>query len=145
MKQPKTSKTQELDEIKSKYLRALADYQNLEKRFYNEKNEAEKQIARRILENFLFVMDDLERAQVFSQDESLAMIARQFRTVFENLGVVELEVAGKPFDPYTAEAIEMTDGEEDGKVIEVIRKGYKMNDLVLRPAQVKVSKLKIKN
>ncbi len=131
----------EADEYKSKYLRALADYQNLEKRSFNEKKDAERHITYRIIERFLSVMDDVERAQAFHDDEGLSMVAKQFQSALTDLGVTELDVAGKPFDPYTAEAIEIVEGDKDNMVIDVVRKGYKFGESILRPAQVRVSKI----
>ena len=130
----------EAEEYKNKYLRALADYQNLEKRSFNEKRDAEKHITYRIIERFISVMDDIERAQAFHDDEGLSMVAKQFQSALTDLGVTELNVAGKPFDPYTAEAIEIVDGEKDNMIIDVIRKGYQLGESILRPAQVRVSK-----
>lgn len=142
MKQKKEEQPNEAEEYKNKYLRALADYQNLEKRSFNEKRETEKQVTRRVVERFLSVMDDIERAQAFHSDEGLNMVAKQFQSALTDLGVTEIEAVGKEFDPYTAEAIEMIEGEDDNIVIEIARKGYMMGDTVLRPAQVKVSKIK---
>ncbi|KXK12055.1 MAG: Protein GrpE [Microgenomates bacterium OLB23] len=130
----------EADEYKNKYLRALADYQNLEKRFFNEKKESEKHITRRVVERFLSVMDDIERAQAFHEDEGLTMIAKQFENALKDLGVSEIELVGKEFDPLYAEAIEMVEGDHDNLVMSVARKGYMMGDSILRPAQVRVSK-----
>ncbi len=134
-----------VDEYKNKYLRALADYQNLEKRFFNEKKESEKHITRRVVERFLVVMDDIERAQSFHDDQGLTMVAKQFQGALSDLGVTEIDVVGKEFDPYMAEAIEIVEGEEDNIVVNIVRKGYMIGDTVLRPAQVRVSKATIKN
>ena len=129
-----------VDEYKNKYLRALADYQNLEKRFFNEKRESEKHITRRVVERFLAVMDDIERAQSFHDDQGLTMVAKQFQGALSDLGVTEIDVVGKEFDPYTAEAIEIVEGAKDNIVVDIVRKGYMMGEVILRPAQVRVSK-----
>jgi len=133
----------EAEVYKGKYLRALADYQNLEKRYSFEKKEVEKHIVRRVIERFLHVMDDIERAQAFHDDEGLSMVAKQFQSALTDLGVLELDVAGKTFDPHTAEAIEMIEGEKDDIVVDIVRKGYMMGETILRPAQVRVSSTKI--
>lgn len=145
MKHSKESKTKEHEDLHNKYLRALADYQNLEKRLFNEKREAEKQISYRILERFLLIMDDIERAQSFHQDDGLVLVAKQFKSALEDFGVTELDLIDKPFDPYSAEALELVEGEIDNIVVEVIRKGYQLGDTILRPAQVRVSKTKLSN
>lgn len=142
MKHLKKDKKDALAELNNNYLRALADYQNLEKRLYSEKKDVERNVSHRILERFLSVMDDIERAQTFHQDEGLAMIARQYKAALDDCGVHELDVVNKPFDPYTAEALEVVEGDKDDMVVEVIRKGYALGDDILRPAQVRVSKTK---
>lgn len=141
MKQKKETQINESEEYKNKYLRALADYQNLEKRSINEKREFEKQVTRRIVERFLNVMDDIDRSQAFHQDAGLTMVAKQFQSALTDLGVTELDLLNKEFDPYTAEAIEMVAGDKNNIVVGIVRKGYMLGDMILRPAQVRVSKV----
>lgn len=146
MKKKKTEQVDESvktnDELQSKYLRALADYQNLEKRFFTEKVEAEKRITINLISRFLEIKDDIERALQFSNDENLSLINRQFSSVLNEIGTTELDVLDKPFDPNTADAIEVVEGERDNQVVEVIRKGYRLGEAILRHAQVKVSQQK---
>ncbi|MCX7996305.1 MAG: nucleotide exchange factor GrpE [Patescibacteria group bacterium] len=127
-------------EYKDKYLRAMADYQNLERRVQDERQELIPMIRRQIIKEFLPVLANLDTAEKFITDPGLKMIKDQFMQTLGNLGVTEIDVVGKPFDPHTAEAIEAVPGNEDGIVVEVLRKGYQINGKVIQHAQVKVSK-----
>lgn len=134
------------DMMEQKYLRALADYQNLEKRVETLKTDTEKRTKIRILSSFLDVLDHLEKAETFMDDDGLKMISNQFRKTIEELGLEEIDLLDKEYDPYVAEAIDVVDAKDhDGKdniVIEVVKKGYKVGDEVIRPAHVRVAKVK---
>ena len=131
------------EDYKDRYLRALADYQNLENRIETLKTDIQRKTRNDIVHKFLIILDHLERAEAFMQDDGLTMIANEIRTVIKDLGLEELDLVGKEYDPYTAEALEVVAGDQDNIVIEVVRKGYKIGNDVLRPAQVKVSKATI--
>ncbi len=133
----------ERDEWKSKYLRALADYDNLQKRERERGSLQAQSAASGIMLRLLPFLDNLEKAEAFVKDEGLAMIRSQFAAVLEKEGLKELDVLDKPFDPHTAEAVAAVDGENDGVVIEVLQKGYEFAGDVIRPAAVKVSKKNI--
>jgi len=126
---------------KSHYLRALADYQNFENRVNKEKEDLVKSASRRIITKILPLLDNIEKAEVFVKDQGLKLIKDDFLRVMREEGLEELEVLGKPFDPEYAEAVEIIDGDTDNRIIEVVRRGYKLNGKIIRPAQVKVSKL----
>lgn len=128
------------DEYKNKYLRALADYQNLEKRVEENKKILVQKANESLLLRILFFLDDLEKAEIFIKDVNLKLIKENFMKVLKNEGVEELEVLGKPFDPFLCEAVEMVPGEKENIVTEIVRKGYKFKGEVLRVARVKVSK-----
>lgn len=134
---------EELDIQKKQYLRALADYHNLEKRINDDKDEAQKQATRRIVLRLLPFLDNLEKAQVFVEDAGLEMIKNQFQKVLQEEGVEEIDVRGKQFDPEVAEAVDVTEGPEDNKVAEILQKGYALSGKVIRPAQVRVTKIKV--
>lgn len=139
--QTKTQKLEkELEETKTKYLRALADYQNLEKRIQEEKEYITKSAKKNFIMKLLPFLDNLEKAEVFFKDEGLKMIKNQLTASFEDEGLEELSIDGQEFDPHLAEAVEIVSGEKDNIIIETVRRGYKFGDQVIRPAQVKVSK-----
>jgi molecular chaperone GrpE len=127
----------ETDVWKVKYLRALADYQNLEKRTHEHVNESRNYASAHIIRELLPVLDNLERASKHLADDGLAHIVRQFNAVFQDVGVVRIEVVGKAFDPMEMECIALVEG-KNGIVIEELVTGYRMHEKVLRPAQVNV-------
>lgn len=131
------------EDYKNKYLRALADYQNLEKRVREEKDQIVKNAAAHVMVRLLPFLDSLDKAEIFVKDEGLKMVREQFQKALQEEGLEELEVLGKEFDPYTSEVVDIAEGERDNIVIEVLRKGYRMGEKILRVAQVKVSKKKV--
>jgi molecular chaperone GrpE len=129
------------EEWKQKYLRVLADYQNLEKRSTARVEEVRKFAAEVTLRKFLPAIDSLTLASNHIKDEGLRLALKEFSAAFESCGVKRMEVVGKVFDPYTMECIDVIDG-EDEKVIEEVTPGYMFMDKVLRVAKVKVGKKK---
>ena len=130
----------ERDEYKNKYLRALADYQNLDRRIRQEKEMYITTAKMSVLMEFLPFLDNLEKAEVFVKDAGLKMIKDNFLQILKEMGIEELEVMNKEFDPHTAEAVDIVEGDKDNMVVEVLSKGFKWKDRVLRVAKVKVSK-----
>lgn len=133
---------QEKEEWKNKYLRALADYQNFEKRVFQEKEKIEKRAGVGLAMELLPFLDSLEKAEIFIKDQGLKIIAQKFVQILKDNKIEEIQVVGKEFDPHTAEAVDIVAGDKDNIVVEVTRKGYKFQDMILRVAQVKVSKKK---
>lgn len=130
------------EDFKAKYLRALADYQNYERRVQEQRTELIKNANKGLILKLVTFLDDLDRAEQFITDKNLAHIKNSFLKVLESEGLAEIEVLHKEFDPYTSEVIEMVEGEKDNIVTDVLRKGYTLNGSVLRIAQVRVSKKK---
>lgn len=129
------------DEYKSKYLRAIADYQNYERRVQDQRVEWTKNANKNVILKLLSFLDDLERAGAFVTDSNLVHIRESFNKMLKNEGLEEIEVLNKPYDPYTAEVVDMKEGKEDNMVLAVLRKGYTYNGHLLRVAQVTVSKV----
>ncbi|MDO8487233.1 MAG: nucleotide exchange factor GrpE [Candidatus Curtissbacteria bacterium] len=127
-------------ELENRLKRALADYQNLERRVEEERRLLGQLSSALLIEKFLPVLDNLENAQKHLNDEGLEIVIRQFKDILSSEGVEEIESVGAAFDPHQHEAAEVQEGENDNTVVKVLRKGYKMNDKVLRPAQVVVEK-----
>lgn len=130
----------ERDDYKNSYLRALADYRNLEKRILEEKANFTKTANTQLVLKLLPFLDNLEKAEVFIKDQGLKLVKDNLTKVFIELGIEEIQILGKSFDPYLAEAVEVVDGDNDNIVVDVVRKGYKLDDRILRVAQVKVSR-----
>lgn len=131
----------QIEEFKNKYLRALADYQNLEKRVIEEKEEVIKNANKNLILKLLPFLDNLEKAEIFIKDQGLRIVKDHLKQVFLEIGLKEIDVLNKPFDPTTSEAVDIVSGDKDDYVVEVLRKGYSLKDKILRVAQVKVSKI----
>ncbi len=132
---------EELLNFKNLYLRALADYKNLENRVQNERSQMRDTVKKQIVMELLPVLDNLNQAEIFLKDSGLQMVRKSFEKALENMGVKEIELLGSEYDPYSAEVIEVEEGRENNIVIEVISKGYTLNGEVVRPGKVKVSKI----
>lgn len=130
----------QIDEYKNKYLRALADYQNLEKKTREERQALIKSANNHLILRLLPFLDTLEKAEVFVKDEGLKLAKSQLEAILKEMGLEEVEVLNREFDPHFCEAVEIVTGDKDNQVVEVLQKGYKLEERILRPAQVKVSK-----
>ncbi len=122
-----------------KYKRALADYQNLEKRVEAQRRELILSSSRGILERLLPVLDTLMLASKHVNDKGLEVSIQQFLDVLKSEGVQRVETKHKKFDPSLMEAVG-TDSGEPEKVLEEVRAGYTLHTTLLRPAQVIVGK-----
>lgn len=149
---PQESAPIEEDNYKDKYLRLLADTENMRKRMSREKLDSVKYSLDSIVCDFLIPLDNLENALKYTKGDSVSaelknwalgfeMILNQFKEALSQHGVTAFESLGQTFDPLKHQALETieTDGPED-IVIEECLKGYKREDRIIRPARVKVSK-----
>lgn len=125
-------------DLKEKYLRALADYQNLEKQTQSWKEEFIKFANQNLILDLLEVLDDLEKAYEHLKDDGLKIIIDKLQTILKNSGLEEINLENAIFDPNLCEAVETLPGEEDNKIAGVISKGYKLNGKVIRVSKVKV-------
>lgn len=132
----------EIEEYKARYLRAVADYRNLEKRVEEEKSKIRELVYEELVLKLLPFIDDLEKAEVFIKNEGLRIIKEKFQKILKEIGIKEIELLGKKFDPRLSEAIEVVEGDKNDLIVEVLRKGYWYKDRLLRPAQVRVTKKK---
>lgn len=128
------------EEFEEKYKRALADYQNLEKRNREERGEWIRTSNREILLRLLPVLDTLSLANKHVEDQGIKVTLQQFQEVLKAEGVLKIETLGKKFDPHLMEAVEMVEDGDD--VVEEVREGYMLHDRLLRPAHVRVGKKK---
>lgn len=137
---PKIAKLEgEVAELKDKLTRSLADYINLEKRFERDKEFIINLATASVLSKMIDVLDDFNLANRHLNDAGLKMAIDKFVAVLKAHGVDEINPNGDQFDPQTMEVIATVDG-EDNKVISVEKKGYSINQQVIRPAQVIVGK-----
>jgi len=128
-----------VSECEDKYRRALADYQNLQRRTQEQKAEWIKSANKDLLLKLLPVLDTLMLAAKHIDDKGLHISVDHFITILEQEGLTRIKTIGEKFDPYTMEAITTREGEE-GKVIEEVRAGFMLYETVLRTAQVIVGK-----
>lgn len=131
---------QKVEECESRYRRALADYQNLQKRSQEERIHWIKTANKELLLRLLPVFDTLQLATKHSEDQTLKVCLQQFIDVLKAEGVEFIKAVGKEFNPHTMEAVTTAQGQEEGKVLEELRAGFIINGQTLRPAQVVVVK-----
>ena len=129
-------------EWKNKYLRALADYQNLERRIREENNQDKKYAAREIIIKLLPIIDDLIYAHKEIKNPGLQLIIDKLDTVFKSENVQRIDCLGKKFSPDLMECVGLKEGFAQGQVAEQVRPAYLINGEVLRSAQVIVGKEK---
>jgi molecular chaperone GrpE len=129
------------------YLRLAADFDNYRKRVAREQVELTRRANERILNELLPVLDDLERAleaaaehEEAKLEEGVRLVHRSLLGLVERHGLSEIETEGA-FDPHVHEALLAQPGEgaEEGSVLQVLQKGYRLGDKVLRPARVIVA------
>lgn len=130
----------QLDEVTNSWKRALADYQNMEKRVEREREDFAKFFNLQLVSKLIGVLENLNLAARHLNDGGLDITAKELKNIISEQGVSEIEVkVGDNFDPNFQECVELVAGEEDQKVVEVIASGYIIGDRVVRPAKVKVS------
>ena len=147
----KTSKETELqkqvDDLKDRYLREVAEFDNYKKRTLKEKAELILNGGEKTITAILPVLDDLERALADKNEDAKAikegmdLIYKKFIKTLEGLGVKKIDTKDKDFDTDNMEAIAMVPGQSDdkkGKVIDCVQTGYTLNEKVIRHAKVAV-------
>jgi molecular chaperone GrpE len=134
------------DSVNGQFKRALADYQNLEKRIAEGRSEMNNWAVTNLLTKIATVLHYFDQAfKGVSEDEKksgwfkgVQMANLQLQQVLQSEGLEEIKADGQ-FDPALHEAVDTKDG-EDGKILEIIEKGYKLNGKILTPAKVIVGK-----
>ncbi len=144
---PLEKANKEIADLKDKYLRTLAEFDNYKKRTLKEKAELILNGSEKTVKAVLPVLDDFERALKDKSDDPKAikdgvqMIFNKFVKALESLGVKKIDTDGKDFDTDFHEAVAMVPGmgdEKKGKVIDCVQTGYTLNDKVIRHAKVAV-------
>lgn len=139
----------ECEQLKDKLLRSQAELQNYRRRVEREKSDIYRFANEKYLNEFLNVVDTIDRAQVMMQDttdtakvsEGLELISKQIAEFLERQGVKPIEAIDQPFDHNLHHAVLSEESElGEGMVLEELQKGYTLNDKILRPSMVKVSK-----
>jgi molecular chaperone GrpE len=139
-KDDKDLKIEELEnkvkELDNNWKRALADYQNLQKKMAENQLEMIQYGSRNLLIKFLDILDHLEEAQKHLADKGIELVIKLFKDYLKEEGAEEMERLGKIFDPVYDECLDMRNGEKNNIVIEVAKKGYTYKSKVLRVAKV---------
>jgi len=145
---------QQLEQMRDRYIRTVADLDNARKRARQAIAEARQQGVTSLLAELLPLMDNFERALESvnpSEDaavetkaiyEGIELIYRQISELLERRGVRPIEALGQPFDPNRHEAVTQLPakkGQAEGTIVAEIRKGYLYGDQVLRPSRVGVA------
>ena len=140
----------ELEKYKDATLRAKADLDNYRKRVAREREESVKYANTGFLERLIPILDNFELGLQAARGTSAAspildgmtMVHKQLQDFLTNSGVETIDASGQTFDPNLHEALAQEESAEvpEGKVIRQVRKGYRLRDRLLRPANVVVSK-----
>lgn len=140
---------EELQELKDKYLRLYAEFDNYRKRVLKDKEELIKYSNESLLYELLPVIDNLELAVKHSSNnvsqgliQGVEITLKEFQRVLEKFGITSISALGKQFDPSLHHAMTQVerDDTDEKTVVEEFRKGYMFRDKVLRPSLVAVSK-----
>ncbi len=141
------SEAPEPQEADDRLLRLAADFDNYKKRAARERQEYVQLANERLIGELLPVIDDLERALAAAEqheeaqlEEGVRLVHRSLAALLERHGVQTIETEGK-FDPHVHEALlsQPSEEAESGAVLDVVQKGYKLGDRVVRPARVIVA------
>jgi molecular chaperone GrpE len=137
----------ERDALKDQVLRRRADFENYRKRVERDRQHSAREAIADALKTLVPTLDNLDRARDHSGDgqslqEGVELIHRDLLAALEGLGLKVQDPMGERYDPEIHEALSLEDvpGAEEGTIVEVLRKGYWLNDRLLRPALVKVAK-----
>ncbi|HUA33393.1 MAG TPA: nucleotide exchange factor GrpE [Candidatus Binataceae bacterium] len=149
------AKDKELTELKDKYLRALADFENGRKRLRQQSEESAKLQKEAVLRDVLPIVDNLERALEAARGKSDAntiiqgveMVVRSLLDFLRIHGVTPVAAVGQSFDPNLHEAVDHveSDSHAPNTIVAEFHRGYQIGDRTLRPARVSVAKGKGSN
>jgi molecular chaperone GrpE len=136
----------ERDEYLNDLKRVAAEFENYRKRVLPDLESLVARAHERLVKELLPVLDDLERALAAAEqheeaqlEEGVRLVHRALAALLERHGVTAIDTNGK-FDPHVHEALLSQPSDQDvGSVLEVVQKGYRLGDRVLRPARVVVA------
>lgn len=153
-KEKKVKKDAELEKVKAELdskndllLRTAAEFDNFKKRTERERSGIAEFAKANVIKELLPILDNIDRAALLEDKTSpdyikgIEMIVKQFEALGEKLGIKELAQVGDTFDPNCHEAVMHIEDDTLGEnvIAEVLQKGYKIGDTVIRPAMVKVA------
>ncbi len=136
-------------ELKDKWQRALADYQNLERRTQSEINQRVSEKTNNLLLNFLNIYEDFLRAKNSLSKEKIntdgiQAVIKNMETLLSENNIKSIDAVGEIFDPQIHEAVSMVEDDslDDGTITQEVSKGYISGKAILKPSKVIVSKKK---
>ncbi|MEQ8707234.1 MAG: nucleotide exchange factor GrpE [Phaeodactylibacter sp.] len=146
-----SAKDKQLEELKDKHLRLMAEFENFKRRSVREKMDMMKNAAKDTMTALLPVLDDFDRARKAADDndkgdlfaEGMGLVYKKLYSTLEQKGLKPMETNGEAFDPELHEAvteIPASSEEQKGKIIDTVEKGYWLNDKIIRHAKVVVGK-----
>ena len=153
-KEKKTKKDAELEKVKAELeskndllLRTAAEFDNFKKRTERERAGVAEYAKANVIKELLPILDNIDRAAALEDKtgadyiKGIEMIVKQFEALVGKLGITEVAKAGDTFDPNCHEAVKHIEDETLGEnvIAEVLQKGFKIGDTVIRPAMVKVA------
>ena len=152
-KEKKTTKNAQLEKLQAELdktddllKRTAAEFDNYKKRTDREKSSIAEFARAGLIKKLLPILDNVDRASSADRDSAdylkgVEMIIKQFETIASDLELIELAQVGDPFDPNFHDAVMHIEDETLGEnvVAEVLQKGYKIGDTVIRPAMVKAA------
>jgi len=141
----------ELAELKDKYLRIFAEFDNYKKRTVKERIELMSSASQDLMRSFLPILDDFDRAKALADDENspesisdgVLLVYNKMHSVLSAKGLKSMDSEGVVFDPELHEAISeipVPDEDAKGKVFDTVEKGYYLNEKIIRHAKVVVGK-----
>ena len=148
LKEELAESNSKLEELQDKYMRQVAEFSNYKKRTAKEKLELRESVKASILNDFLPVIDDIDRAMehlsssdIEATKEGVMLIYQKFMDFLKSQDLTEIKAMGEDFNTDYHEAVTqfpVEDESKKGKVIDVVQKGYKINDKVVRYSKVVV-------
>ena len=157
LEQKRSEAEKKVEEIVASYreFRANAEAENRQarERIKNEYQKRVRQAQGEMVQKFIDIFENFERALIHAREspdlegllKGVELIHNQFGAVLAELGLEEVVKVGEPYNPELAEAVAVTEvfhQEEDNCVLEVVRKGYRLNQKLVRPARVRVGQAK---
>lgn len=148
---PQDDMQKQRDEMKDKYLRLYAEFDNYKRRTMKERLEIMKTAAQDTIAALLPVLDDFERAKKNADDENstevfsegVSLVYQKLFSILAQQGLEVMDTNGQPFDPEFHEALTEIPAPSEklkGKVIDTVERGYKLKDKIIRHAKVVVGK-----
>ncbi len=146
---PADALQKERDDLYDRLLRKTAEFDNFRKRVERDRKDMIEWAAADVIGDLLPIVDDFDRAlaaeappEAQAYKAGLELIHRQLTELLKKRGVSSIDALGADFDPHLHQAVayEEVAGAREGEVVDVMAKGYKLGDRLLRPALVKVAK-----